>query len=141
MDDGSTNEINWGINMKHLKSITNAEPEKSGETAQEVVHSRPSDCYILIFERRKHDMKKKAVKPTKKEISEMAIYASFGLAFWTWFKEKYGDGEYVFDAESEEVLELALQYGLTRREKYDPEKHGEVEDAEPGQEIWCWGKA
>ncbi len=55
-------------------------------------------------------------------------------------KERTASGE--SDENDDALLELAARigYGNVRRVKYDPEKHGEVVDVEPGQEMWFWGE-
>jgi hypothetical protein len=55
-------------------------------------------------------------------------------------KDRISDGsasEY-----DEEIMEAAAKFkiGNVRRVKYDPERHGEVMEAEPGNEIWFWGE-
>jgi hypothetical protein len=37
-----------------------------------------------------------------------------------------------------ELIEEAVRLGLFPRVPYDPEVHGDVEDAEPGDEITVW---
>jgi hypothetical protein len=44
------------------------------------------------------------------------------------------------DEWSEDVLPLAKQAGLCSQVNYDPEVHGWGIEAEPGDEIWFWGK-
>lgn len=41
---------------------------------------------------------------------------------------------------SEDILPLAQAAGLCCRVGYDPEIHGEAIEAEPGDEIWWWGR-
>ena len=64
-------------------------------------------------------------------------YAVFGKLMWGMIQKMGGD--FCGDAWSEEVLPLAEKAGLCARVKYDPEKHGYIEDAEPGHDIWWWG--
>ena len=52
--------------------------------------------------------------------------------------EKLG-GDFCGDEWSEDVLPLAERAGLCSRVIYDPEKHGEGIEADPGDEIWWWG--
>lgn len=42
------------------------------------------------------------------------------------------------DEWSEEIMPIAEQCGLAEEVIYDPEAHGEIEDAEPGCEVWIW---
>ena len=37
-------------------------------------------------------------------------------------------------------MEIAGKHGLARRVEYDPNKHGNIDYADPGDEIWYWGK-
>jgi hypothetical protein len=64
-------------------------------------------------------------------------HAVFGKLMWQMI-EKLG-GDFCGDEWSEEVLPLAERAGLCSRVIYDPEKHGDGIDAEPGDEIWWWG--
>ena len=40
-----------------------------------------------------------------------------------------------------DVCEWALASGLLERVTYDPAQHGEIDEAEPGQEVWILTKA
>ena len=75
-------------------------------------------------------------KPFSKH--DLWSYATFGALMWKLI-ERMG-GEFCADEWSEEVLPLAQKAGLCKRVIYDPEKHGDGIDAEPGSEIWYWGK-
>lgn len=49
------------------------------------------------------------------------------------------DTEFFFgDEGSDDVAEILQKYGFIERVKYDPSAHGEVECADPGDEIWHW---
>ena len=64
-------------------------------------------------------------------------FETFGRLVWDMIQQQGGD--FCGDEWSEEVLPLAQKAGLCSRVKYDPEKHGdEIQDAEPGDEIWFW---
>lgn len=65
-------------------------------------------------------------------------YAVFGAMVWSMIERMGGD--FCADEWSEEVLPLAQRAGLCTRVIYDPSKHGDFIDAEPGTEIWYWGK-
>lgn len=43
--------------------------------------------------------------------------------------------------ESEDIMPIAVECGLAERTVYDPEKHGDGIEAEPGDEIWLWKSA
>lgn len=64
-------------------------------------------------------------------------HAVFGKLMWKMI-QKIG-GDFCDDEWSEDVLPLAEKAGLCARVEYDPEKHGEGIEAEPGDEIWWWG--
>lgn len=67
-----------------------------------------------------------------------ADYEAFGKAIFAWMEKKGGD---IFnDEDSEELMEIAAKSGLARRVIYDPEKHGSAIMADPGDEIWWFGK-
>lgn len=61
-------------------------------------------------------------------------FARFGEAVWLYI---LGFGDDFFGNEiSEDILPLALNAGLCSRVKYDPVVHGDLIEAEPGDEIW-----
>jgi len=61
----------------------------------------------------------------------------FGKDVWEWVKEQGGD---IFEHEdSEVIMEIAEKHGLAKRVIYDPEKHGDISMADPGEEIWWFG--
>jgi hypothetical protein len=64
-------------------------------------------------------------------------YAVFGKLMWQMIEEI--GGEFCWDEWSETVLPMAERAGLCSRVIYDPEKHGDGIEAEPGDEIWWWG--
>lgn len=65
-------------------------------------------------------------------------FARFGEAVWKYIVKTGSD---FFGCEiSEDILPLAAEAGLCCRVPYDPELHGEDIDAEPGDEIWWWGR-
>jgi hypothetical protein len=64
-------------------------------------------------------------------------HAKFGKLVWDMIRQLGGD--FCGDEWSEDVLPLAERAGLCVRVEYDPEKHGEGIEAEPGDTIWWWG--
>lgn len=63
-------------------------------------------------------------------------YDSFGRDVWEWIKRRGAD---IFqDEDSEVLMPMAQKAGLVQRVIYDPEKHGFVEEVEPGDFIWWW---
>jgi hypothetical protein len=64
-------------------------------------------------------------------------FAHFGEAMWRYITKLGGDfcGEEI----SEDILPLAQAAGLCSRVKYDPDIHGAIIEADPGDEIWWWG--
>lgn len=74
---------------------------------------------------------KTTIEPTPQE-------AEFGRLMWRWI---VAQGSVFFDDEaSEDILPLAEAAGLCRRVIYDPAKHGEIAEAEPGCWVWFWGE-
>lgn len=65
-------------------------------------------------------------------------HSTFGRLVWAWIEELGGD--YCWREDSEDILPLAEKAGLVRRVIYDPALHGEEIEADPGSEIWFWGK-
>jgi hypothetical protein len=64
-------------------------------------------------------------------------HAVFGKLMWEMIQKMGGD--FCGDEWSEDVLPLAERAGLCSRATYDPEKHGDGIEAEPGDEIWWLG--
>lgn len=49
------------------------------------------------------------------------------------------EGRSFFAAPSDdEIMDIAVKYGLAQRERYDPDKHGSVPDAGEGDEVYAW---
>lgn len=65
-------------------------------------------------------------------------HAVFGRLIWGWIEGQGGD--FCWREDSEDILPMAEKAGLCRRVIYDPVLHGEAIEAEPGDEIWFWGK-
>lgn len=69
--------------------------------------------------------------------TEIAKLTAFGKQVWELFTNNFDS----LDEEAcDEVMEIALEAGLAKRVPYDPEKHGDCFEADPGQEIWWWGQ-
>ena len=64
-------------------------------------------------------------------------HEAFGRAMWKLVTEHE---DFCGSEWSEDALPLAEAAGLCRRVVYDPEKHGDICEAEPGSEIWFWGE-
>jgi hypothetical protein len=73
--------------------------------------------------------------------TEKDKFAEFGRLCLQSAKEAIADGS--MGEEDEETMELAQRLGVgnVRRVIYDPALHGDVDEAEPGSEIWYWGAA
>lgn len=63
-----------------------------------------------------------------------------GRGLLRWISEEAEDGSNGFfgDETSEELCPILQKYGFVRRERYDPNKHGEVDCVEPGDEMWVF---
>lgn len=64
-------------------------------------------------------------------------YAKFGRLLWEMINRgpaNTGSGEGIV-----ELLPIAERAGLCRKVFYDPAKHGDISEAEPGSKIWYWG--
>lgn len=70
-------------------------------------------------------------------IPDSAQLAQFGSDVVAWLKR---DDYWCFE-DGTDLCELAVTAGLLQRVKYEPADHGEVRDAEPGDEIFWWGNA
>ena len=70
-------------------------------------------------------------------ILEDPRHAIFGRLMWEMIQRIGGD--FCESEWSEDILPLAEKAGLCRRVAYDPKKHGDDIEAEPGSEIWWWG--
>lgn len=64
------------------------------------------------------------------------LFAILGRRLYASITSHVADGE--CDEWCEDVMEMATEIGLAKREQYDPEIHGSI-DAEPGvSTIWTW---
>lgn len=64
------------------------------------------------------------------------LFASLGRRFYAKITSHVAAGE--CDEWCEEVMTMATDLGLAKREPYEPEIHGSI-DAEPGVDwIWTW---
>lgn len=70
----------------------------------------------------------------REELAAARRYESFGRDVWKWIEDQ--GGEFCATEICEELLPMALSAGLCQRVPYDPDKHGDIEDADPGDEIW-----
>lgn len=70
---------------------------------------------------------------------EREAYARFGKAVREVVAECYRDDR--IDEWADELTEILAKFGLARRVKYDPEKHGFINCGDPGDEIWWLGEA
>lgn len=77
---------------------------------------------------------KTTIEPTPQE-------AEFGCLIWRWIKAQTREGGMIDGPDVDEIMSLAEAAGLCGIVVYDPERHGEIAEAEPGSEIWWWGKA
>jgi hypothetical protein len=87
--------------------------------------------------------------PEEPSIAQQAIrqlwlekekWRKFSLGIIDAAKEHLAEGS--CDENDQAIIESCVEYGLAnvRRVIYDPEVHGEMQDAEPGKEIFYWGK-
>jgi len=64
-------------------------------------------------------------------------FAAFGRMVWDVITQRMSTA--MMDETDADNAELAVKAGLADHVRYDPEKHGHVEDAEPGDKIVWWG--
>jgi len=64
-------------------------------------------------------------------------FAAFGRMVFDAAAGRFADG--TMDETDHDNMELAVKAGLAEHVRYDPEKHGDVQDAEPGDKIVWWG--
>lgn len=70
------------------------------------------------------------------EDQKICKMAKFGEAIWAWIKNRGGG---IFEHEdSEEIMQIAEKYELSKRIIYNPKIHGDV-FADAGDEIWWFG--
>lgn len=69
--------------------------------------------------------------PATPPLPTPASDAAWGRAIWDWLREML----------TEDLMKLAERHSRARRVKYNPDLHGGICDAEPGDEIWWWGEA
>ena len=61
-------------------------------------------------------------------------YHDFAKDFITWIRAECED--WWGDEISVTIMPMLEKHGLAQRVAYDPELHGEICEAEPGNEIW-----
>ena len=61
-------------------------------------------------------------------------FQEFGRLVWKWLTENSYPTE-----DWEEMMSMAQTCGLVREVVYDPAKHGEMQDVDPGDICWFWG--
>lgn len=71
-------------------------------------------------------------------VTGSANFASFGKEIFEATTNRVSGDEWMGE-EDEQTMEIAAKHGLAQKVFYDPEKHGEVTEAEPGDPIWWWG--
>ena len=64
-------------------------------------------------------------------------FARFGESMWKHITKQGSD--FCWSEDSEDILPLAQAAGLCCRVEYDPAIHGEIIEADLGDEIWWWG--
>lgn len=68
----------------------------------------------------------------------MDSMARFLFARW-FMRFIYNEAEAFFGSElSEDITPQLEWYGYIERATYDPDKHGHIPDAEPGEPVWIW---
>lgn len=74
------------------------------------------------------------------ELKKKISFEQFGREFLRWYTE-HDSGIYHIDGFElwEIVTEGMVKNNLAERVKYDPKKHGDMEDVEEGDEIVWWG--
>ena len=77
--------------------------------------------------------KPEAVTKRDLDIAKMAI---FGERVWNLFIDNVDSLE--VDA-VDEVMEIAASLNMVKRVVYDPDIHGDIDGAQPGNLIWWWG--
>lgn len=65
-------------------------------------------------------------------------FEAFGRDMLAWARSREN---FFGDEDSEKFMEIAEKHGLVQRVKYDPALHGEIEDAEPGCDVWWFGNS
>lgn len=71
------------------------------------------------------------------EIERISNLAAFGIGMLRWLMDH---DIFIFE-ESEEWCEIMQDSGFIEHAIYDPERHGQISDAEPGQEVWIFTNA
>ena len=72
---------------------------------------------------------------TKRDL-QIVKMAMFGERVWRVFTDNIDS----LDVEAvEEVMEIAASLNMVKRVVYDPDIHGDIDGAQPGNLIWWWG--
>ena len=77
---------------------------------------------------------RKTIKAMRRPLEDPMRSAACLRDILAWMRNGYNG---FFGAEwSEELMPIFTRHGFAERVAYDPEKHGEVEECEPGDMIW-----
>lgn len=64
-----------------------------------------------------------------------AAAADFGRRMFKYLFQEFVEGS--FEVEVHPIIEHdAVQCGLVEKAVYDPDKHGDIDDVEPGDDVW-----
>ena len=77
--------------------------------------------------------------PAIPPLSSSDLFGAFGREVFKLVSDRVAD--MTLDEGDDEIMEIAGKHGLATQVAYDPEAHGNVPEAEPGQTIWWWGDA
>jgi hypothetical protein len=75
--------------------------------------------------------------PVNPPPSSSNSFGAFGREIFNLVTERVAN--MTIDEGDEDIMEIAVRNGLAKKVPYDPELHGDVLEAEPGQSIWWWG--
>jgi hypothetical protein len=70
-------------------------------------------------------------------LSSSDLFGVFGREVFKLVTDRVAD--MTMDEDDDEIMDIAGRHGLAKQVPYDPELHGDVPEAEPGQTIWWWG--
>ena len=85
------------------------------------------------------DCERMLVKRLKAELEQVRKEREWGCVLWDWLREMLPDAGCCVEFDTEDLMRLAEKHGRAGKVKYDPAIHGDISDAEPGDEIWWWG--
>lgn len=122
------------VNSNHDGRIAELEAENARLRDE---HCHDPLCHELVV-KENHEMGEKLIDLEEK-VRELEQLARLASAFMRTIIEIGSD--FFWNEDSEDWCELLAEHGFAEETVYDPAKHGEIDDVEPGDRVWIFSEA